>query len=112
VKEHVHVSKERAHVLAVTLQRQHVGVEWDQGGAVAHRHHPDASRDAPPQAVLLQLHVQGTGALVDDGEGGGVTEQPGEGQALLLPQGQGVGPVLHSLQATGSLQQVAQTDLA
>jgi hypothetical protein len=38
---------------AATLQRQHVGVERNQGGSVAHRHHADAPRDAPPETVLL-----------------------------------------------------------
>mmetsp|Transcript_46041 Transcript_46041/g.98426 ORF Transcript_46041/g.98426 Transcript_46041/m.98426 type:complete len:498 (+) Transcript_46041:2044-3537(+) len=76
--------------------------------------------DLPPLQLLVEkgFHASGdgTGALVQHGKHRLVVQQPCHGQPLLLPQGQGLPPVLHSLVAilqvrqSNGTQQLVQLD--
>ena len=61
--------------------------------------------------VPLGGHIQGTGGLIKHHKPGGIQQQPGEGQALLLAQGQQPGPVLNDVEIGIALHQVGQPHL-
>jgi len=93
--------------LAAPFQLQHVVVEIDDRRAMADADVVDAQLLQLVIEVGFIRHVEGAGRLIEHGIGRAVDEQAGEGQALLLAEGEDIGPVEFDVVAADPFGQIS-----